>query len=32
MRTKRKSKASKGRNRAANYMAKGVYEMMKMGQ
>ena len=27
-----KSKARKGRNRATNYMAKGVQEMMKTGQ
>ena len=31
-RTKRKSKASKGRNREANYMTKGVQEMIKTGQ
>ena len=29
---KKKSKTRKGRNRAANYEAKGVQEMMKTGQ
>ena len=32
MRTKRKSKTRKGRNKAANYEAKRVQEMMKTGQ